>query len=124
MTVSHTGEDGMEDLKRVHGWIQKIYFVMPSLLLNVIPQLQEELGLDELEVRKLAMETIGNMFAEKSSALSRQYPGVWKAWLERRMDKSVAIRTSWSELACLIYQNHPDTAANEINSKWPYLCIL
>lgn len=118
MTVSHTGEDGMEDLKRVHGWIQKIYFVMPSLLLNVIPQLQEELGLDELEVRKLAMETIGNMFTEKSSALFRQYPGVWKTWLERRMDKSVAIRTSWADLGCLIYQNHPDMAANEINSKW------
>ncbi|KAI8343353.1 armadillo-type protein [Chlamydoabsidia padenii] len=115
MTVSHTGEDGMDDLKRVHVWIQKIYFVMPSLLLNVIPQLQEELTLDELEVRKLAMETIGNMFTEKSSALFRQYPGVWKSWLERRLDKSGTIRASWAEIACLIYHNHPDIAANDIN---------
>lgn len=117
MTVSHSGEDGMEGLERVHSWIQKIYFVIPSLLLNVIPQLQEELTLDELDVRQLAMETTGNMFVNKSSALFHQYPGIWKAWLDRRRDKSVSIRVRWAELGCLIYQNHPDLIAKDMNGK-------
>ncbi|CAO3586690.1 unnamed protein product [Absidia cylindrospora] len=115
MTVSHSGKEGMEGLERVHSWIQKIYCVIPSLLLNVIPQLQEELGLDELDVRQLAMETIGNMFVDKSSALFRQYPSIWKAWLDRRRDKSVAIRARWVELGCLIYQNHSGMIAKEMN---------
>ncbi|KAI8082933.1 armadillo-type protein [Halteromyces radiatus] len=113
--VGHSGDDSMEGLERVHDWIQKIYFVAPSLLLNVIPQLEEEMILDELNVRELATKTIGNMFSNKSSIMFHQYPSVWKAWLGRSRDKSVSIRCQWVETACLIFQHHPDLVAKEMN---------
>lgn len=115
MAVSGGGEEDMDELKRVHGMIEEIYFIAPSLLLNVIPQLEEEMTLDELGIRQLAIETLGNMFAHKASTLYKQYPNIWKGWLGREVDKSAVIRTRWLELCGTIYLNHAENVANDIN---------
>ncbi|KAI8336363.1 armadillo-type protein [Chlamydoabsidia padenii] len=114
-TAAQPGQNDIDDLKRWLQLIHSIYFVEPSLLLNVIPQIQQALEEDKLDVRQLAMETIGTMLSNQSPALLRDYPGVWRSWLERSKDKSTVIRESWVELGCLIYQHHPDTVADEIN---------
>ncbi|KAI9305906.1 hypothetical protein BJ944DRAFT_160861 [Cunninghamella echinulata] len=116
MAVSGGGEEDMDELKRVHEMIEEIYFIAPSLLLNVIPQLEEEMTLDELGIRQLAIETLGNMFAHKSSTLYKQYPNIWKGWLGREVDKSAVIRTRWLELCGTIYLNHAENVANDINA--------
>lgn len=78
------------------------------MLLNVIPQLEEELKLDDLNIRMLATNVLGEMFADKASILAKAYPSVWQTWLERRHDKHVAVRLTWIEYCVAIYKTHPE----------------
>lgn len=83
MSRSEGSTEDEEELKKVHQLIQRVHSVIPDLLLNVIPQLEEEMKVDNFHVRLLATVTIGKMFAEEGTALFRQYPSIWKTWLGR-----------------------------------------
>jgi hypothetical protein len=76
-------EEEYEQLNDVHELIQEIHRTVPDLLLNVIPQLEEETKVDELNVRTLGTKTLGIMFAEKNSFVAENYPLVWRSWLNR-----------------------------------------
>lgn len=83
VSQSEGSENDIEDLRKVHRLITRVHSVVPDLLLNVVPQLEEELRVDNYGVRLLATETIGGMFAERNSTLFNQYPAIWKTWLGR-----------------------------------------
>ena len=117
MTADTSDEDSVDDLKKTHKLIRDVYPVAPVLLLNVIPLVEEELSLDVLRVRILATETLGNMFASKTSKLFSEYPSIWHEWQGRRNDKAAAIRIRWLELAAEIYKSHPEHAGNELSGK-------
>jgi sister-chromatid-cohesion protein PDS5 len=70
-------------LNEAHELIQEIHRTVPDLLLNVIPQLEEEIKVDELHVRTLGTKTLGIMFSERNSFIADSYPLVWKSWLNR-----------------------------------------
>lgn len=63
--------------------IRKINASTPDLLLNVLPLLQEEMKLDNLNIRQFATETMGKMFADQYSNVAEKYPAIWKTWLGR-----------------------------------------
>ncbi|KAI7902740.1 armadillo-type protein [Cokeromyces recurvatus] len=112
LSVSNTSEEsveGLEDVKKAHNLIRKINATSPDLLLNVLPLLQEEMKFDHLNIRQLATETTGEMFAEQSSSIAEKYPAIWKTWLGRRNDKSSALRIKWLEMCVNIYKNHPES---------------
>lgn len=79
-----------------HTLIEQVNRSVPSLLLNVIPQLEEELGAEKPEYRKLAAEVLGAMFGEKigQGDLAAKYPGTWKEWIGRWKDKVPAVRVA------------------------------
>ncbi|KAI8141303.1 armadillo-type protein [Fennellomyces sp. T-0311] len=108
-------EEDEEELKKAHEVIQRVHAVVPNLLLNVLPQLEEEMKVDDYKVRCMATETIGSMFAETNSTMFQRYPGIWKTWVGRRNDKSVQLRIKWLEKCKAIYHTHPDTVS-ELNS--------
>ncbi|ORX50442.1 hypothetical protein DM01DRAFT_1094332 [Hesseltinella vesiculosa] len=112
--ASQDDESGMTRLKHVHDIVCKIFPVSPAVLQNVIPQLEEELTLDVLEMRILATETLGTMFAVKTQSMFTQYRRAWREWLGRRQDKSLIVRTRWLSLAFTIYQNHIDHSGDEL----------
>lgn len=103
-TIEH---QEFEDVKKCHNLIRKVHAVTPELLLNVLPLLQEEMKFDILQVRHLAVETMGEMFAEPSSTVATSYPLIWKTWIGRRDDKAIQIRVKWLEMCVDIYKNHP-----------------
>ncbi|CBQ68347.1 related to PDS5-precocious dissociation of sister chromatids [Sporisorium reilianum SRZ2] len=117
--ISATQEDDqderLESLQTAHSLIVQINRVVPSLLLNVIPQLEEELRAEDVQLRVLATKVLGQMFAEKpsstaaeSSDLARRYVGTWRAWLGRANDKSSSLRVVWAESTKPILVHHPE----------------
>nr|WJN24942.1 cohesin maintenance factor [Pseudozyma pruni] len=117
--LSATSEDDqderLETLQTAHSLIVQINRVVPSLLLNVIPQLEEELRAEDVQLRVLATKVLGQMFAGKpsstaaeSSDLARRYAGTWRAWLGRANDKSSSLRVVWAESTKPILVHHPE----------------
>ncbi|KAJ1650032.1 Sister chromatid cohesion protein pds5 [Dispira simplex] len=109
------GSGQLNDLKTAHYLIKEINRTCPGLLLNVIPQLEEELTLDDVHLRTLATSVLGDMIAERGHALVRRYPTMWQAWLQRKNDKHVQVRALWVTLAVSLYQAQPQLA-NELNA--------
>ncbi|KAH8553460.1 armadillo-type protein [Umbelopsis sp. PMI_123] len=112
--VSDNDED-YEQLNEAHELIQEIHRTVPDLLLNVIPQLEEEIKVDELHVRTLGTKTLGTMFSERNSFIADSYPLVWKSWLNRRNDKMVAIRILVIENLGAILKSHSSLSQDIIS---------
>ena len=96
-----------EQFRAAHRLILEIYNAAPDILLNVIPQLEEELKVDSLPMRTLALTSLGEMFLLSGPNLVRIYPQVWKAWNDRRNDKAVSVRTEWVCYCAWIVKKHP-----------------
>ncbi|CAG8820312.1 16214_t:CDS:2, partial [Racocetra persica] len=105
-----TPTEELNDFKTAHDLIKELNRSAPGLLLNVIPQLEEELKLDDLNLRMLATQVLGEMFSEKDSTLASRYDNVWKMWLLRRNDKVAEVRCAWTEYCLPLYINHHELA--------------
>ncbi|KAI7872829.1 armadillo-type protein [Spinellus fusiger] len=103
---SDGSDEELEELKHVHTLIRHIHVIVPNLLLNVVPQLEEEMKVDDDHVRQIATQTLGEMFAEQNTELYQQYPATWKTWLGRRNDKLVSMRMRWLEMCVPVFKNH------------------
>ncbi|KAI9137158.1 armadillo-type protein [Paraphysoderma sedebokerense] len=96
----------MQDFETTHLLIQQINRVAPGILLNVIPQIEEELSLDDFNIRSLATSILGEMFGEPNSTLAKRYPSVWKSWCTRKQDKNINIRITWLSFLPDLLKNH------------------
>ncbi|EGF98446.1 uncharacterized protein MELLADRAFT_69311 [Melampsora larici-populina 98AG31] len=121
-----------KQIKDTHILIKNIHKACPGLLLNVIPQLQVELETEQADVRLLATETLGEMFAAQPSSgtgitsnihtlagssangatsagndLARRYPNTWKVWISKSKDISPQIRIAVIQSCKSILSQHP-----------------
>ena len=97
------------DLLSLHKLILQIFDNVPQLLLNVVPQLEEEMKVDNADTREIACNTLAEMYAKKGKNWIDSYPSVWKEWADRRNDKSLQIRLIFTNSFSAILINHPDT---------------
>ncbi|CEG69090.1 hypothetical protein RMATCC62417_05229 [Rhizopus microsporus] len=110
LSVSNAeGTEELEELRKAHDLIIKVNAVVPDLLLNVLPLVQEEMKLDQANVRQIATETMGKLFMHPESNISEKYPTIWKTWLGRKDDKLVQLRVKWLEMCVDIYKNHTES---------------
>lgn len=116
VSSSESSLEEFEDLKKAHQLILKINATTPDLLLNVLPLLQEEMKVDQLNVRQLATEMMGQLFADPTSTVAEKYPIIWKTWLGRRDDKSISLRIKWLEMCVDIYKNHRESVPEFIGN--------
>ena len=56
---------------------------VPRALLRVLPQLEDELKVEEVAVRLVAVRTLGRMFAAPTAVLLAESPKLWRQWLDR-----------------------------------------
>lgn len=93
-----------------HALIKELNKAVPLLLLNVIPQLEEELVTERADFRKLATTVLGSMMGEKPGKgdLAAKYPGTWREWLKRSNDKVAAVRVAMAEAMPKIWLEHPE----------------
>ena len=96
--VQHTPDEELDDIRKAHELVKQLNRSCPSLLHLVIPQLEEELRVEDLSLRTMATHVLGEMFADKGGAdLVRKYPTTWNFWNLRRNDKSPVVRLAFVE---------------------------
>ncbi|WFC99456.1 Sister chromatid cohesion protein pds5 [Malassezia yamatoensis] len=99
-----------DSLVQVHEQIVRVGESIPSLLNNVIPQLEVELASNDVEVRELATSVLASLFALPGTDLLSQFSSTWRAWKGRAIDKEVSVRLKWVEGAMSIVRQHVKTA--------------
>ena len=98
--VAHSRDEEFDEVQKAHELIKRLNRACPSLLHNVVPQLEEELRVQNMQIRVMATQTLGEMFAEKNGAeFARKYPTTWSYWLARRNDQAPQVRLALIE-AC------------------------
>lgn len=117
------GTEELEELRKAHYLIIKVNDVVPELLQTVFPLIQEEMKLDQPNVRQLATETMGKLFAHPDANLTEKYPAIWKTWLGRRNDRVTQLRAKWLEMSVGIYKNHPELA-NDLAGKYRVFSLI
>jgi sister-chromatid-cohesion protein PDS5 len=95
-----------------------MYRNCPGLLVSLVPLLEENLrAADEVPLRQLSTKTLGTMFGERPMVgsdvadLAKAFPGAWRSWLGRRVDKALPVRLSWVEASKGILDGHPELRA-------------
>ncbi|KAI9511424.1 armadillo-type protein [Russula earlei] len=98
--VQHAPDDELDDIRKAHELVKQLNKFCSPLLHLVIPQLEEELRVEDLTLRTMATQVLGDMFADKGGAdLLRKYPTTWSFWNLRRNDKSPVVRLAFVEAA-------------------------
>ncbi|KAJ6486929.1 armadillo-type protein [Mycena sanguinolenta] len=100
IVAERSDDDDLTEIRTAHVLIQRLYASCPSLLPTVIPQLEEELHVEDLSLRLLVTQVLGEMFAADKGAgveLMRQHPSTWNTWLKRKNDKSPQVRLKFVE---------------------------
>ena len=90
-----------------HELVYEIYKVSPAVLISVVPVLEQELKVDDIPSRLLATRVTGKMLSEKNSNLSKDFPILWKLWLDRSMDSQPTVRLERVALSASFYENQP-----------------
>ncbi|KAI6158061.1 armadillo-type protein [Pisolithus tinctorius] len=102
-------ESDYEEIRTAHELVKQLARSCPSLLHSVIPQLEEELRVEEVQVRVIVTQTLGEMFGDKGGAdLVRKYPSTWNVWLMRKGDKAAPVRLKLVESAKGLVLNSPE----------------
>ncbi|KAG2003330.1 cohesin-associated protein Pds5 [Coprinopsis cinerea AmutBmut pab1-1] len=109
--TDQSAEDDYDDIRKAHDLIKALHRSCPGVLDSVIPQLEEELRAEDLTIRLLATQVLGEMFADikNGSDLFRKYPNTWNVWLSRKNDKAVPIRLKVVESCRALIQNLPES---------------
>ena len=56
-------EQDLQELRKVHGLLRELWRACPAVLQNVIPQLEAELSAENVQLRLLATETLGDIIS-------------------------------------------------------------
>jgi sister-chromatid-cohesion protein PDS5 len=112
-----------ETLQNAHVLIKRLHATCPAILHSVIPQLGEELRVDHVNIRQLATEALGEMYADEvhGPELANGYPATWDIWLSRKNDKSVVIRLKFIESLRALFVGLP-TKRDALASESPPIC--
>ncbi|KAG5654557.1 hypothetical protein H0H81_000082 [Sphagnurus paluster] len=90
--------EDFDEIRSTHELIKRLNRSCPGLLHSVIPQLEEELRVEEVSLRLIATQVLGEMFADKGGAeLVKKYPTTWNVWTLRRNDKAALVRLKFVE---------------------------
>ncbi|CAE6417041.1 unnamed protein product [Rhizoctonia solani] len=116
LLLQHTPDDqtsmpaeDVEELRTAHELVQRLAQAVAPLLLNVVPQLEEELRVTDQTIRSIATQTLGAIFGDSNGAkLARTYPSTWSQWLLRRNDRVAAVRVIFIECSKDIVLHHAE----------------
>ncbi|KAH7098634.1 armadillo-type protein [Auriculariales sp. MPI-PUGE-AT-0066] len=107
--IQTSSEEELDDLRKAHDLIRQLNRAAPGLLINVVPQLEEQLRVDTLTLRIMATQTLGGMFGDKNGAsLAQRHTSTWSAWTNRRNDKAHTVRIALLELVPDVLMAQPE----------------
>ncbi|GBE89081.1 armadillo-type protein [Sparassis latifolia] len=107
--VQHSRDEEFEEVRTAHDLIKQLNRSCPTLLHNVVPQLEEELRVEENQIRVMATQVLGEMFADKGGTeFVKKYPTTWNQWLLRKNDKASVVRVAFLEATRGVLVNLPE----------------
>lgn len=75
--VAHSRDEDFDEIRTAHELVKQLSLSCPGLLHSVIPQLEEELRVEEVQLRLIATEVLGEMFSSTGGAdLVKKYPSI------------------------------------------------
>lgn len=92
---------------KVYDLIYELNHICPQVLVAVLPQLECKLKSTQETERLGAVALLARMFSEKDSELARRHGALWRSFLGRFNDISVAIRTKCVQYSMHFLLNHP-----------------
>ncbi|KAG6907699.1 hypothetical protein DXG01_007755 [Tephrocybe rancida] len=96
--VANSRDEDFSEIRTAHELIKRLNHSCPGLLHSVIPQLEEELRVEEVTLRLIATQALGEMFGDKGGAeLVKKYPTTWNVWQLRKNDKAASVRLKFVE---------------------------
>ncbi|KAJ7201009.1 hypothetical protein GGX14DRAFT_658721 [Mycena pura] len=103
-------DNDFEEIRTAHELIERLYHSCPAVLITVIPQLEEELQAEELQLRLIVTQVLGEMLADKCGGveLIRQHPTTWSVWLKRKNAKSPAVRLKFVQTTRALLESVPE----------------
>ncbi|XP_049833683.1 sister chromatid cohesion protein PDS5 homolog B-B isoform X1 [Schistocerca gregaria] len=101
-------EKQLEICGKVYDLIYELNHICPSVLLAVLPQLECKLKSSQESERLGAVSLLARMFSERDSNLARHHTQLWRAFLGRFNDISVAIRIKCVQHSMHFLLNHPE----------------
>jgi hypothetical protein len=78
--------------EKSHRLIYELNSINPILLTSILPQLEPELKVDNLDVRVEVVQLLANMFAATDSKLPQNYRSLYATFLGRFVDINPGIR--------------------------------
>lgn len=127
--VQHAQAEDYEEVERCHALIKQLNHVCPALLHNVVPQLEEELRVEEVQLRQMATHVLGEMFADNVGGdLEKKYPSTWTFWLARKNDKAAPVRLAFVEGCKGLLLHHRSELREAVEGMFcfvsPIMCML
>ncbi|CAN6439255.1 unnamed protein product [Victoria cruziana] len=106
-SIIDRGARGSELGEFYHEIIFEIFQCAPQMLLAVIPNLTQELLIDQVDVRMKAVQLLGRLFSLPGCQAAHEYHQLFVEFLKRFSDKSVEVRLSALECAKGCYMANP-----------------
>ncbi len=109
-SVHATSPEDFNEIRTAHELNKRLHRSCPALLHSVIPQLEEELRVEEVQLRGIATQVLGEMYGSPGGHgydLVKNYPTTWNEWLKRRNDKNASVRLKFAETAGALIGNLP-----------------
>ena len=69
-------EEDLHELRKAHQLVRELWRAAPQVMVNVVPQLEQELSADDVAIRQLATETLGDIIAGIGAAGPPQPPAL------------------------------------------------
>ncbi len=104
-----TDED-LQEIQKAHSLVRELWRASPMLLSSVIPQIEQEMLVENVDLRALATEVIGAIAWETIGGVnfSLEYQSTMVVWLKRANDKSPIVRCKWVECCVGILNQQPN----------------
>ncbi|KZT28070.1 hypothetical protein NEOLEDRAFT_1130032 [Neolentinus lepideus HHB14362 ss-1] len=107
--ISNSEQEELQEVRSAHDLIKKLNHSCPTVLHNVIPQLEEELKVELVPLRVMATQVLGEMFADVNGVdLVKKYPSTWQIWLSRKNDRTPAVRLALVEVTKGLISKPPE----------------
>lgn len=87
----------MEVIRTLHTQIAEIGKAAPEVISSVVPQLEEEMQADDMELRIVAISCISQLLLNEE--LKKLYPSLLPAWMNKINDRQAVVRLHWVKTA-------------------------
>eukprot|EP01147_Barroeca_monosierra_P010390 gene10390-2522_t len=112
-----TGETESSLVDEAYVLIEQVAYVDPAILVRVLPQLEHQLKMKDLNQRKRATLLLGRIFGKAQISAAAQFRSLWAMFLQRAADIHVEIRTTVCDALFDIITNYPQSLGAECFDK-------